>query len=84
MAEHGVNAQRKQGIDCDFRAIEPGGFEVAGRGLRVANACRGGRLGLEGVHGATVPASAQKGIVHKNTASRRISRLTKRVKSLVG
>ena len=26
--------------------------------------------------------AAQKGIVHKNTASRRISRLTKRVKSL--
>ena len=28
--------------------------------------------------------AAQKGIVHKNTASRRISRLTKRVKSLAG
>jgi small subunit ribosomal protein S20 len=28
--------------------------------------------------------AAQKGIVHRNTASRRISRLTKRVKSLVG
>jgi small subunit ribosomal protein S20 len=27
--------------------------------------------------------AAQKGIVHKNTAARRISRLTKRVKSLV-
>lgn len=28
--------------------------------------------------------AAQKGIVHKNTAARRISRLTKRVKSLAG
>ncbi len=28
--------------------------------------------------------AAQKGIVHKNTASRRIARLTKRVKSLAG
>ena len=28
--------------------------------------------------------AAQKGIVHKNTASRKVSRLTKRVKSLAG
>lgn len=28
--------------------------------------------------------AAQKGIVHKNTAARRISRLTKRVKALAG
>ena len=28
--------------------------------------------------------AAQKGIVHKNTASRRVSRLSKRVKSLAG
>jgi small subunit ribosomal protein S20 len=28
--------------------------------------------------------AAQKGIVHKNTASRKISRLTKRVKALAG
>jgi small subunit ribosomal protein S20 len=28
--------------------------------------------------------AAQKGIVHKNTASRKVSRLTKRVRSLAG
>ncbi|HEV3044262.1 MAG TPA: 30S ribosomal protein S20, partial [Roseiarcus sp.] len=28
--------------------------------------------------------AAQKGIVHKNAASRKISRLTKRVKALAG
>src|ERR1700729_1603094 len=31
-----------------------------------------------------LPRAAQKGIVHKNAASRKISRLTKRVKALAG
>ena len=40
----------------------------------------------EALHNAEplVASAAQKGIVHKNTASRKISRLTKRVKALAG
>jgi small subunit ribosomal protein S20 len=40
----------------------------------------------EALHNAEplVARAAQKGIVHKNTASRKISRLTKRVKALAG
>ena len=56
------------------------------RKVEEAIASRDATAAAAALHAAEpqVARAAQKGILHKNTASRKISRLTKRVKALAG
>ena len=69
-----VNRSRRSQMRTFLRKVEEaltaGNQSAADAALRVA--------------APLVMRAAQKGIVHKNTASRKVSRLTKRVKSLAG
>lgn len=70
----GVNRSRRSQMRTYLRKVEEaiasGDSAAADAALRTA--------------APLVMRAAQKGIVHKNTASRKVSRLTKRVKSLAG
>lgn len=56
------------------------------RKVEEAIAAKDGKAAAEALRAAEpkIARAGQKGIVHKNTASRKISRLTKRIKALAG
>jgi small subunit ribosomal protein S20 len=69
-----INKSRRSEMRTHLRRVEEA---IAGKDPKAAAAA---------LHAAEpkVARAAQKGILHKNTASRKISRLTKRVKALAG
>jgi len=69
-----VNKSRRSAMRTAVRKVEEA---IAAKDSKVAAAALHETESL-------VARAAQKGILHKNTASRKISRLTKRVKALAG
>ena len=69
-----VNKTRRSAMRTAVRKVEEA---IAAKDSKVAAAALHETESL-------VARAAQKGILHKNTASRKISRLTKRVKALAG
>jgi small subunit ribosomal protein S20 len=69
-----VNKSRRSQMRTSLRKVEEA---LASGDQKAATEALAGAAPL-------VMRAAQKGIVHKNTASRKVSRLTKRVKALAG